>query len=79
MTNKKQQAAPLTQAQIYKALATWNNLNDVCRNATEENCALLTAAEKAGKARTAFLLRIHSRVNKIRADRERDELKAVAK
>jgi acyl-coenzyme A thioesterase PaaI-like protein len=35
--------------------------------------------ELAGRRRKAFLLRIHARVNRLRAARERDELRARAR
>lgn len=68
----------MKQEQINKALETWPNLNDAVRKADEATCELLLAAEKGGKARVQFMLRIHSRINKIRADRERTELKVKA-
>lgn len=58
---------------------TWEDLNRVVRKADEPTCALLLSAEKKGKRRKQFLLRIHSRLNKVRADRERAELKRIAK
>jgi hypothetical protein len=35
--------------------------------------------ERAGKRRLQFMLRIHSRLNKARADRERCEIRGVAR
>ena len=57
------------------ALKTWDSLNKVVRIANEEQCFQLLKEEKKGRARQTFLLRIHSRLNKVRADRERQALK----
>lgn len=59
---------------IQDALATWIDLNDMLRDATEEQCQQLLKAESESKNRKAFVARIHSRLNKARADRERKEL-----
>jgi len=61
-------------SKIDEALATWVALNDALRDANEATCQALLKAEKAGKKRQQFLKRIHSRLNKVRADRERAEL-----
>lgn len=57
-----------------KELSTWDNLNEAVMKADEEKCYSLIEEEKRGRCRKMFLLRIHSRLNKIRADRERKEL-----
>ncbi len=49
-------------------------MNAALRDADEAVCHAMLAAEKAGKNRRSFLLRIHSRLNKVRADRERAEI-----
>ena len=59
---------------IEDVLRTWIALNDALRNADEEYCQQLLKHEQAGKQRKQFILRIHSRLNKVRADRERVEL-----
>ncbi len=59
-------------------LNSWNELNDVMKNASEEVCEIILGSEKLVKRRKQFLLRIHSRLNKVRADRERMELKRIA-
>jgi hypothetical protein len=64
---------------IQSALTSWVNLNSAVIGADEATCQALLAAEKSGKARRMFMLRIHSRYNKLRADRERQELTSVAK
>jgi hypothetical protein len=60
-------------------LANWNNLNAAVASADEQQCVDLLDAETKGKARRVFLLRIHSRLNKVRADRERLEITKIAK
>ena len=60
-------------------LASWNSLNAAIVSASEEDCLKLLNSEKSGRARRMFLLRIHSRLNKVRADRERLELTRAAK
>jgi len=52
----------------------WRELNRRLRTAAEEWCAEQLAVELAGPARRAFLLRIHARLNRLRARRERAEL-----
>lgn len=58
------------------ALRTWVALNDELREADEATCHRLLKAERKGRKRKQFLKRIHSRLNKARADRERTELMA---
>lgn len=60
-------------------LQTWVALNDALRDADEKLCIQLLKEEKAGRQRRQFLLRIHSRLNKVRADREREQLMWQAK
>lgn len=55
-------------------LSSWNSLNSFLRTSNESDCESLLKIETEGKKRQTFLLRIHSRLNKIRADRERNEL-----
>lgn len=52
----------------------WKDLNDQLREADEEQCKKLLKDEQKGKNRRTFLLRIHSRLNKVRADKERQKL-----
>lgn len=56
-------------------LKTWVGLNNALRTADEALCHRLLKEERKGRARQQFLYRIHSRLNKVRADREREELK----
>lgn len=55
-------------------LRTWVALNEAMKDADEEVCNKLLKEETKGRARKQFLKRIHSRLNKVRADRERAEL-----
>lgn len=52
--------------------------NDFVRTATEDQCAELLRAEKEGAKRLIVMLRIHSRLNRVRAERERAEIHRVA-
>lgn len=56
------------------ALETWIALNDALRDADEELCQELLDEELAGRKRQQFIKRIHSRLNKARADKERKRL-----
>lgn len=64
----------MTDAEIDQILASWNDLVEFITTADEQQCLALLNAEKRGPQRLTFLLRIHSRLNKVRADRERAEL-----
>lgn len=66
----------LTGAAVAAALRSWNALNDAVRGADEATCEALLKEELKGKRRKQFIKRIHSRLNKARADRERAELEA---
>jgi len=58
-----------------RALRSWIALNDVLRGADEKLCRELLEKEIARRPRRKqFISRIHSRLNKARADRERKEL-----
>ena len=59
---------------IDQALETWIGLNEVLMTTKEEDAQALLDAETAGRNRRMFTLRIHSRLNKLRAQRERKEL-----
>jgi len=52
----------------------WEELNQVLRTADEAMCARLARHEARTKRRTSYLLRIHSRLNRIRRARERAEI-----
>lgn len=59
-------------------LRTWNALNAAMQDADEELCEALLAEERKGRCRKRFLLRIHSRLNRMRAGAERLRLKNEA-
>lgn len=61
------------------ALKTWEGLNAALQGCDEASAAKLLKEELAGRRRKQFMLRIHSRLNKARADRERTELMAKVK
>ena len=58
-------------------LLTWRALNDAVRHANEKTCKTLLMKELKGLKRQRFISRIHSRLNKVRADRERKELRSI--
>lgn len=55
-------------------LKNWASLNDALMNGDEKLARLLLAMEQTGEKRTTFVNRIYSRINKLRADRERGAL-----
>lgn len=57
-------------------LKSWDNLNTYLRNASVSDCERLLESEMSGKNRLTFLRRVHSRLNKVRADNERVQLEA---
>lgn len=61
-------------AELEAALANWTTTNEFLRDATEDQAAAALTAERKGKRRLQYLLRIHARYNKVRAERERAEL-----
>lgn len=61
-----------------KVLANARTVNAFVRTSGEEDCEVLLRYEKLGKARLRVMLRIHSRLNKVRADRERLEIMKAA-
>ena len=61
---------------VNPALQSWLALNDILRDADEPVCQALLQEELKGRKRKQFIKRIHSRLNKVRADRERMELSA---
>jgi len=63
---------------IDEILATWIDLNEALTELGEDECAKLLEREKTTKRRKQILLRIHSRINKLRAARERLELIGIS-
>lgn len=57
-----------------KPIRTWVELNEIIRRADERTCELLLKVELDGPKRKVFALRIHSRLNRVRAARERKEI-----
>ena len=55
-------------------LTNWRALCKFVRTASEADCQGLLKLETKGKNRRGFVRRIHSRLNKLRADRERAAL-----
>jgi len=64
----------MTKDEIDQALGAWSELNKALKEADERTCMQLLKVEVKYKRRRQFMLRIHSRLNKARADRERYEL-----
>jgi hypothetical protein len=56
------------------ALRSWSALNSALQGADEVKCRTLLDEELKGRNRRQFVSRIHSRLNKARADKERLEL-----
>jgi hypothetical protein len=53
---------------------SWPDLQTMVMKATEDGCLKMLEAEKSGKKRPQYLLRIHGRYNVLRAKRERKDL-----
>lgn len=64
-------------AHITRAVDTWKGLNEAVMKLTERELAQLFEFEKTKGKRYRYLLRIHGRLNKVRADREREEIDAL--
>lgn len=58
------------------ALMTWLTLNATLMKATEKEASALLEAERRGMRRRQYMLRIQSRVNRLRRARERGELES---
>lgn len=64
----------MTAGEAKQTLGSWVRLNKVLQSADEKECHMLMETERKGQRRVTFLLRIHSRFNKLRAERERKEI-----
>lgn len=53
---------------------SWLGLNKKLRTASEQQCWEMLRDEAKGAHRLCYLQRIHSRANRLRAERERKEL-----
>lgn len=60
-------------------LSNWYALQDALRSCGEAFATKLLEAERRGQARERFMKRIHSRLNRLRAQREREALRSDAK
>lgn len=66
----------MTDKLLIEASRNWQTLNQFLKDATEEECSqLLTMELEREPPRKLFASRIFSRLNKVRAARERKELK----
>lgn len=52
----------------------WTDLNEILLQSDLETSIKLLESERAGRRRKQFMLRIHSRINKLRAADERGKL-----
>lgn len=59
---------------VKDALKSWHWLQEGLRDCDEKFAVRLLQAEQNGLNRTGFVLRIHSRINRLRRARERREL-----
>ena len=66
--------ASTTRKKSSLELATWIGLNEALMAGDLELAERLLKEEQKGKKRKQFMLRIHSRINKLRADAERAKL-----
>lgn len=64
---------------LIESLKTWTGTNEMLRGLDEEDAEEMMKFELRGKKRETFLLRIHSRLNYLRAHRERAELIELSK
>lgn len=60
-----------TVDELKTGLDTWESLNRMLLDTTLTEAKKLLALEKAGRKRRNFVFRIHSRINKLRANEER--------
>lgn len=67
-SKKKAKPAPVV-------FTKWEEINTAVLKMDEQECEAAMAAEIAGPNRIMFKLRLHSRLNKMRAHRERRELR----
>ena len=59
-------------------LQSWLALQPYLMTCDEDACEALLKEELEGRKRYGFLRRIHSRINRLRAERERAEINEVA-
>lgn len=68
----------MTDQEVAAALGSWVALNARVAVATEAECEAILSAEKAVGKRFQYMTRVHSRLNRMRRERERIELKNIA-
>lgn len=68
-----------TKAKQSPELDSWNGLNEAIMSSDIKMAERLLDEEKKGRKRKQFMLRLHSRINKLRADREREDIIKLAK
>lgn len=69
----------MTSQEKFQALHDWYSLNDALRGCSETEANALLTAEASGKGRERFMKRIHSRLNRLRAARERAQIRDDAR
>lgn len=74
--SSKSPKSQLSKKQISETLSNWVACNEFLKTCSEEDAIALLAAEQQGKRRVQYLMRVHSKMNKERARRERSELLA---
>jgi hypothetical protein len=67
------------QSKLDEKLRNWNDLNKKLMKMGEEEVAALLEAEKKSRGRLSTLLRLQSRLNRLRRERERHQLHRNAK
>lgn len=65
---------PLAGGDVDHLLRNWHQMNSDVTGLTTQAVAQLIRAEVKGKKRVSVLLRLHGRLNKVRADQERRAL-----
>lgn len=60
-------------------LRTWIGLNAALPRLKEAELEALLATERRTKRRPTVLIRIHNRFNRVRGEREREELRKLAR
>lgn len=69
---------PAISAELLEGLDDWRALHRVMHVATENDLWSMLAHEKAHKSRKHYLIRLYGRANKLRYEREFNELMAAA-
>lgn len=64
------------RTRVLEALKNWANLKTILMEEDEDFAVRCLRAELNGKHRKEFVRRIHGRINRLRAIRERKEMRA---